>query len=176
MAMTRTTIMADDALLERLRAIAECIDEVLSELREISHGLHPAIVSRGGIGHAVKALARRSSVPVELHVQANLHLPEAVEVAIYYLVSEALTNTTKHAHASAARVDLMVYEATVRVSVQDDGIGGADFDGGSGLIGLKDRTEALGGHLEVISPAGGGTTLRAEVPLNGPYPHGRIPT
>lgn len=159
----------------RLGTVAECIDEVLSELREISHGLHPAIVSRGGIGHAVKALARRSSIPVELHVQANLRLPQAVEVAIYYLVSEALTNTAKHADASAARVDLEVHDATVRVSVRDDGIGGAVFDGGSGLIGLKDRTEALGGRLEVISPAGAGTTLCAEVPLDGPYPHGHVP-
>jgi signal transduction histidine kinase len=159
----------------RLGAIAECIGEVLNEVREISHGLHPAIVSRGGIGHAVKALARRSSVPVELHVEPNLRLPEAIEVAIYYLVSEALTNTTKHAHASVVHIDLTVHEALARVSVRDDGIGGADFDGGSGLIGLKDRTEALGGRLEIVSPAGAGTMVCAEIPLDGPYPHVHIP-
>lgn len=163
-----------DELARHLDIAAESLSEILDEVREISHGLHPAVLSHGGIGHALKALARRSVLPVELHVQADLRLPEPVEVALYYLVSEALTNAAKYAHATIVNVDLNVSNANACMSVRDDGIGGAHFDGGSGLLGLKDRTEALGGHLEVISPAGAGTTLHAEVPIDGPSPLGRI--
>lgn len=159
-----------DDLARQLDLAAESLNEALNEVREISHGLHPAILSRGGIGHALKALARRSTIPVELDVPTDLRLPEAVEVALYYFVSEALTNAAKHARASVVRVELCVTDSIARIAVRDDGVGGAGFDGGSGLIGLKDRTEALGGRLEIISPCGVGTTLRAEVPTEGASP------
>jgi signal transduction histidine kinase len=149
---------------KQLSVASECLRDVLDELREISHGLHPAILSRGGIGPALKALARRSAIRVELHVREGLRLPEAVEVAVYYIVSEALTNVAKHAHTSLARVDLSVAGSAVRVSVRDEGVGGADFGRGSGLIGLKDRVEALGGTIEIVSPPDGGTSLFAEIP------------
>jgi signal transduction histidine kinase len=152
---------------QQLALAAECLNEVFSEVREISHGLHPAILSRGGIGQALKALARRSAIPVELDVQSFLRFPGAVDVALYYVVSEALTNAAKHAHASAVRVHLSVKDSVACVSVRDDGIGGADYDRGSGLIGLKDRIEALGGRLEIVSPTGAGTAMYAEVPIGG---------
>lgn len=148
----------------QLSIVAECLTEVVEEVREISHGLHPVVLSRSGIGQALKALARRSAIPVDLRMDADLRLPEAVEVALYYLVSEALTNATKHAHASLVRVELTARNTTVRVSVHDNGVGGACFDRGSGLVGLKDRVEAIGGVLELSSPVSGGTTLSAEMP------------
>jgi signal transduction histidine kinase len=107
-------------------------------------------------------------VPVDLDLRAERRLPEPVEVAAYYVVSEALTNAAKHAHASVVRVELDAHDATVQLSIRDDGIGGADLARGSGLVGLCDRIEALGGRLEVTSPAGSGTTLLIEMPLEGP--------
>lgn len=159
-----------EALREQLSRVAECLGDALDELREISHGLRPSVLSRGGIGPALKALARRSAVPVELRVRADLRLPEPAEVALYYVVSEALTNAAKHARATLVRVDLQVKAASVHVEVQDDGVGGAVFDRGSGLIGLKDRIEALGGKMDLISPIGGGTSLVAEIPADGTGP------
>jgi signal transduction histidine kinase len=140
---------------------------VLEELREISRGIHPAMLSRGGLGPALAALARRSGVPVELDLRAEQRLPEHAEVAAYYVVSEALTNVAKHAHASVVNVELDVPDAVVRLAIRDDGVGGADSSQGSGLVGLSDRIEALGGTLEVTSPTGSGTTLRIEIPLEG---------
>jgi signal transduction histidine kinase len=138
---------------------------VLEELREISHGIHPAILSEGGLAPALRALARRSAVPVELDVRAERRLPEHVEVAAYYVVSEALSNAAKHAQASVAYVELDARDAIVRLAIHDDGVGGADPTQGSGLVGLRDRIEALGGTLEVASPAGRGTSLLIEIPL-----------
>jgi signal transduction histidine kinase len=137
---------------------------VLDELREISRGVHPAILSEGGIGAAVKSLARRSRVPVELDVEAVGRLPQAVEVAAYYVVSEALTNAAKHANASVVRVQLELRDGRLRLAVHDDGLGGADAGKGSGLVGLTDRAEALGGGLTVASPPGGGTSVVLELP------------
>jgi signal transduction histidine kinase len=137
----------------------------VEELQEISRGIHPAILSRGGLLEALKALARRSSVPVELHLDVDHRLPEQVEVASYYLVSEALTNAAKHASASALRVDAGADEGDLRLSITDDGVGGADPAAGSGLIGLRDRVEALGGELRVSSPQGHGTSLHATIPI-----------
>jgi GAF domain-containing protein len=140
---------------------------VFDELREISHGIHPAILSEGGLQPALSALCRRSAVPVELDLHAKQRLPERVEVAAYYVVSEALTNAAKHAYASGVKVELDTPDAILRLAIRDDGIGGADPGQGSGLVGLSDRIEALGGALEITSPVGKGTTLLVEVPLEG---------
>jgi PAS domain S-box-containing protein len=145
--------------------IAAGLDDVLDDLRETARGLHPVILSRGGLGPALKALGRRSPVPVELEVRTRERLPEPVEVAAYYVVAEALTNAAKHANASFVRVEAEVIDGDLRVSVQDDGVGGANPARGSGLVGLADRVEALGGKLTLQSPPAGGTTLRIDLPL-----------
>jgi signal transduction histidine kinase len=152
----------------QLARTARGLAGVLEELREISRGIHPAILSRGGLRPALRGLARRSAVPVDLDLRAERRLPEPVEVAAYYVVSEALTNAAKHAHASVVRVELDADDATVQLSIRDDGIGGAELGRGSGLVGLSDRIEALGGTLAITSPAGSGTTLLIEMPLEGP--------
>jgi signal transduction histidine kinase len=154
--------------LERdLSRVAEGLASVFDELREISRGIHPAILSEGGLGPALRSLRRRSAVPVELDLQAEVRLPERVEVAAYYVVSEALTNAAKHAHASVVKVELDRRDAILLLAIRDDGLGGADLSRGSGLLGLSDRIEALGGTLEVTSPTGSGTTLLIELPLEG---------
>jgi signal transduction histidine kinase len=135
--------------------------------RRPSRGIHPAILSKGGLGPALKALACRSPVPVELDVRVDRRLPEPVEVAVYYVVSEALTNAAKHANADMIVVDAEVADGMVRLAVRDDGAGGADVDQGSGLVGLQDRVEAIGGRLQITSPAGIGTSLVATIPLAG---------
>jgi signal transduction histidine kinase len=150
-----------------LTNVAEGLANVLDELREMARGIHPAILAKGGLGSALKTLARRCPVPVELDVRAQARLPERVEVAAYYVVSEALTNAAKHAHASVVNVEVETVEGALRLRVHDDGVGGADPVRGSGLVGLKDRVEALGGTLAVQSPAGAGTALRVELPLTG---------
>jgi signal transduction histidine kinase len=150
-----------------LTNVAEGLANVLDELREMARGIHPAILAKGGLGPALKTLARRCPVPVELDVRAQARLPERVEVAAYYVVSEALTNAAKHAHASVVNVEVETVEGALRLRVRDDGVGGADPVRGSGLVGLKDRVEALGGTLAVQSPAGAGTALRVELPLTG---------
>jgi len=122
-------------------------------------------LSERGLQAAIKALARRSAVPVELDLRVEQRLPGHLEVAAYYAVSEALANAVKHAHACAVRVELEAPGAIVRLAIRDDGIGGADPARGSGLIGLSDRIEAVGGALEVISPTGGGTTLLIDIPV-----------
>jgi signal transduction histidine kinase len=114
---------------------------------------------------ALRVLARRSAVPVELDVRAERRLPSQVEVAAYYVVSEALTNAAKHANASVVNVELDAHDAVVRLAIRDDGVGGADAGRGSGLVGLCDRIEALGGRLEVTSPVGSGTSLLIEIPV-----------
>ena len=153
-------------------AVAE-VTGVLEELQEIGRGLHPAVLTEGGLRPALRALARRSAVPVCLEVQVEGRLPEPAEVAAYYAVAEALTNTAKHADASAAEVEVAVGEGVVRVSVRDDGRGGAGFGRGSGLVGLKDRVEALGGRIQLDSPPGAGTALDIVLPLGDPSGPGR---
>ena len=150
-----------------LSHVAEGLAGVQNELREIARGIHPAILAEGGLGPALKTLARRSPIPVELRVPADARLPERVEVAAYYVVSEALTNAAKHAQASTVRVDVETLDGVIRVSVEDDGAGGADPARGSGLVGLKDRVEALGGTIIVESPPRAGTSVRVELPLDG---------
>jgi len=148
-----------------LARVAEELVSVFDELQEIAQGIHPAILSEHGLGPALAALRRRSAVPVELDVHVQRRLPGPVEVAAYYVVSEALTNAAKHARASVVTVELHAHDAVLRLVIRDDGIGGADPGQGSGLLGLRDRIEALGGTLQVTSPAGNGTTLQVQVPL-----------
>jgi signal transduction histidine kinase len=152
----------------QLARVADGLAGALDDLREISRGIHPAILSEGGLGPALKSLARRSVVPVELDVQVQTRLPEQVEVAAYYVVSEALANAAKHARASVVHVDIQADGGGLHLSVRDDGLGGAAPGRGSGLIGLTDRVEALGGTISVTSPTGGGTALRVDLPIKGP--------
>ena len=136
----------------------------LEELREIARGLHPAVVSAHGLEVALEQLAARATVPVALTVRVGSRLPDSLEVAVFYLVSESLANVGKYAQASSASVEVTRRDDDVLVEVVDDGVGGADETRGSGLRGLADRVEALGGKLRVWSPVGGGTRVRAEIP------------
>jgi signal transduction histidine kinase len=149
----------------RLEGAVREATEVLEELREIGRGLHPAILSETGLRPALRALARRSAIPVDIDIRVLGRLPEQIEVSGYYVVAEALTNTSKHARASAVRVEVEMAGDALRVAVQDDGTGGADLTGGTGLAGLKDRVEALGGRFVLDSPPGAGTTVQVEFPL-----------
>jgi signal transduction histidine kinase len=148
-----------------LSRIAGRITDVANQVREISHGIHPAILSERGLTPALKALARQSAVPVELNLRTGRRLPGHVEVAAYYAVSEALANAAKHARASVVHVELDTPDTVVRLAIRDDGIGGADPSRGSGLTGLRDRIEAVGGTLDVASPSDGGTTLLIKIPI-----------
>jgi PAS domain S-box-containing protein len=148
------------------RLLTFAIDELaagLDEIRELASGLHPAVLSERGLVAALEALALRAPVPVELQVVVDRPIPERVEAGAYYVVAEALANVQKHARAARALVEGTVDDRRLEVTVVDDGVGGADPRGG-GLRGLADRVEALGGHLVVDSPSGGGTRLHAEIP------------
>jgi signal transduction histidine kinase len=155
----------NDALRRPLSNAARNLSEALVQLREISQGLHPAILAQGGLGAAIKALARRSAVPTEVRIPPDRRLPERIEVTLYYVVSEALTNVLKHSHASIVHIDLSMNEEAIQLTIRDDGIGGADLRRGSGLIGLKDRVEALSGTMRLASPTGVGTSLRVTIPV-----------
>jgi signal transduction histidine kinase len=148
-----------------LASVAKELAGVLEDLQEMARGIHPAILARGGLGPALKTLARRCALPVELDVRGPARLPERVEVAAYYVVAEALTNAAKHAHASFVHVDVEPADRVLHLRVRDDGCGGADPVLGTGLVGLKDRVEALGGTITVHSPVGAGTSVHAEFPL-----------
>ena len=150
----------------QLSGVVDGLAGALGELQEISRGIHPAILAQGGLVLALKALARRSAVPVELEVRVETRLPEPVERAAYYIVSEALTNTAKHAHASMVHVAVEARDGVLGLSVRDDGCGGADPTRGSGLIGLTDRVDALAGTIQVASPVGSGTTLLITLPID----------
>jgi signal transduction histidine kinase len=163
-------------LKDQMARIASGLGEVSLELQEISRGVPPAIRANGGLPTAIQKLARRSPVPVQLDVAITDALSEPIQVAAYYLVAEALTNTAKHAHASTVEVhiatdDIDAGYRVLRVWVRDDGRGGADQHSGSGLVGLNDRVQALGGRLWLHSPPGAGTTVRAELPLSQPPRH-----
>ncbi len=154
-----------EELRAQLAQVARGLAAATEDLQRISRGIHPAILSEGGLGPALKTLARRSAVPVELDVRTDRRLPEPVEVAVYYVVSEALTNAAKHARASTVSIDVTARDTLVELSIRDDGVGGADAGRGSGLIGLVDRVEALGGEIEIASPAGSGTSLHVRIPI-----------
>ncbi|MDX6250706.1 MAG: hypothetical protein QOF10_4066 [Kribbellaceae bacterium] len=145
--------------------VAAGLMTVIDELRETCRGIHPAILTSAGLRPALRALARRSAVPVEMDVRINGRLPEQLEVGAYYVVSEMLTNAAKHARASVVEVDAEASDGTLRVCVRDDGAGGADPLQGSGLVGLKDRIDALGGTFTLHSPAGAGTSVCCELPV-----------
>jgi PAS domain S-box-containing protein len=152
-------------------ALADAGDELvlaLAELREIARGLHPAVLTDRGLRAAIETLAGRAPIPVEVAAIPEERLPEAVEAAVYYLIAEALTNVAKYARASTVRVGVVANQGVVVVEVSDDGVGGADASTGSGLRGLTDRVEALGGSLAIVSPVGAGTSLRAEIPFSVP--------
>ncbi len=152
-------------LKRQLAAMGHEVSDVLEELQQISRGIHPAILAQGGIGPALKTLARRSAVPVELDLRSARRLGEPVELTAYFVVSEALTNAAKHAHASTVGIRFEIEGGFARIEVRDDGVGGAELGRGSGLLGLADRVEAIGGRFEVESPRGKGTLLRAELPV-----------
>jgi signal transduction histidine kinase len=149
----------------RVADIADSLVSALDGLRELSRGIHPAILSEGGLVPAARSLARRSSIPVTLNLPQPARHPDSVEVAAYYVMSEALANTAKYAQASTAEITIAPVDESLVVTVSDDGIGGADLSRGSGLIGLEDRVEALGGSFTVHSPPLGGTTITAKLPL-----------
>jgi signal transduction histidine kinase len=142
------------------------LDRALEELRELARGLHPAILTDRGLGAALDSLAARAPFPVEVNGIPPKRFEEAVEAALYYLVAECLTNAAKHAEALTARIEMSATEREVAVEIHDDGRGGATLTGGSGLRGLTDRVEALGGRLDVTSPVGAGTVVRAQLPLH----------
>ncbi|MFL0289636.1 histidine kinase [Mycobacterium sp. SMC-18] len=152
-------------LRSRLAGIGDGLRTASDELRELAHGVHPAILSRGGLRPALRDLGRRAPLPVEVNVDVPARLPQAVEIAAYYTVAEALTNAAKHAQASVVTVNVHTDATSLRISVADDGVGGANLDAGSGLVGLEDRVAALGGKLHLSSTVGAGTTLVAEMPL-----------
>jgi signal transduction histidine kinase len=154
-----------DGLSEELSRVAEGLSGVQEELREIARGIHPAILAQGGVGPALRTLARRCALPVNLELLVTDRLVEHFEVAIYYIVAEALTNAVKHANASAVNVCVEPTRGVICISVCDDGIGGADPRLGSGLLGLKDRVGALGGTIAVDSPPGAGTRLEVDIPI-----------
>ena len=145
--------------------VADELDAAIEELRELSRGIHPAALSEGGLVPALRTLARRSAIPVELEIVAGARLPEPVEVASYYVVSEALTNAAKHASASLVEVSVAERDGVLSLSIHDDGVGGADAARGTGLIGLRDRVEALGGSILISSPVGEGTQIVVELPF-----------
>jgi signal transduction histidine kinase len=147
-----------------VRETREALAAALEELRELTHGINPPLLTERGLPAALDELCRRAALPAHLHATFDRRLPERIESAAYFVVSEALTNAAKHSHGKEVRV-LASYEGQqLTVEVADDGIGGATATGGSGLRGLADRVEALGGRFTVSSPVGRGTTLRAEVP------------
>jgi PAS domain S-box-containing protein len=166
MQLVLARIESDPAAARAMLADAgEELTVALDELRELARGLHPAVLADRGLRAAIEALAGRAPVVVDIDAIPAERLPEPVEAAAYYLIAEALTNVAKYARASTARVRVARAGDGVVVEVSDDGIGGADPDAGSGLRGLADRVEALGGSLDVQSPAGGGTSLRAQIPI-----------
>jgi signal transduction histidine kinase len=164
--MAQETLRDDpDAAEEMLEGVGEDLMQALNELRELARGLHPAVLSDRGLAPALQSLVNRSPFPVALGGVPDVRLPEPVEAALYYVVAESLTNAAKHAGATAGRVELSTTPGTVVVEIGDDGSGGASLHGGTGLVGLRDRVEALGGGLQVESAPGRGTVIRAELPL-----------
>jgi signal transduction histidine kinase len=153
-------------LRKQLARTARGLTSVLQDLQEISRGLYPATLTKGGLEAAVVSLGHRSPVPVRLNLHIDQQLAEPLEAAVYYAVSEALTDTLKHAHATELRVNIHVKDEAIWVSVHDHGVGGANLGSGSGLIGLRDRIEPLGGDIQITSPPGEGTSLLIRIPMH----------
>jgi signal transduction histidine kinase len=161
-AMTRRT---PDELPGIAAELSEGLRDVSDELREVSRGIHPTILTEAGLGPALRALARRSDVPVDVDVRLDERLPAPVEAAAYYIASEALTNVAKHAQANVVELIAAHDKGMLTLEVRDDGIGGVDATRGSGILGLADRVEALGGTISVDSPPRGGTKLSVRLPI-----------
>lgn len=153
---------------QELAEASNMIAEAMNDVRAVSRGVHPAILSEGGLVPALKAASRASALPMELDLRVEHRLPSPVEVAAYYVVAEAMTNAAKHAQASVVQLRAVVEGGRLCLRVSDDGTGGADPSRGSGLIGLTDRVEALGGTMAIMSPPKAGTTIEVELPLVGP--------
>jgi signal transduction histidine kinase len=151
-----------------LELVEQDLESVLEEVRELSRGLHPPLLSRRGLGPSITALARRSPIPVEVRLDLPERPDEAIEIAAYYVVSEALTNAVKHSQGSSISVTLGSHDKRLHAKIIDDGVGGAQLGLGSGLIGLADRVDALGGQLALVSPPGRGTMISIELPLAPP--------
>jgi signal transduction histidine kinase len=151
---------------DQLSRVASGLVHAVEDLQEISRGIHPAILSKGGLGPALQALAHRSAIPVDLDITTDVRLAEPIEVAAYFVASEALANAAKHSQASRIDVSLEQRDPSLLLSVRDDGVGGADTARGSGLVGLNDRVEALGGSIRVDSRPGKGTQIVAQLPLD----------
>ncbi len=166
LAMIRDRDGAGPAMAASLARASAELRQAIDELRELARGIHPAILTEEGLPAAVESLADRSSLPVRVVSDFDARLPEPVETAAYFVVSESLANVTKHAHASRARVELSRCNGTLRVEVRDDGVGGADAARGSGLLGLADRVAAVRGSIRVETPPGGGTRVLAEIPCD----------
>jgi signal transduction histidine kinase len=154
-----------DDLRADLSRIAEGLAGAVAELQEFSRGIHPSILSERGLGPALGTLARRAAVPVDLDVTTTARFPEPIEIAVYYVASEALANAMKHADASRIKVWLATRDGSLLLSVRDDGVGGANPARGTGLVGLADRVQALGGSIQVHSGVGAGTHITADLPL-----------
>jgi signal transduction histidine kinase len=164
--LAQTTVPAELPNLQtQIGRVADELTEVIEELREMARGIHPAALSEGGLGPALHILARRATLPVELDIRTGTRPADRIEVAAYYVVSEALTNITKHARASSVHVTVEQRDALLHIAIRDDGVGGADPAGGSGLIGLRDRVQALGGAIDVNSRPGQGTAILVELPV-----------
>jgi len=162
-------------LREELSRVAEGLAEAVEDLQEISRGIHPAILTKGGLGPALQTLAHRSPIPVGLDITMDARLPEPIEVAAYFVASETLANAAKHSQASRIDLSLSESDGSLELSVRDDGVGGADAARGSGLVGLTDRVEALGGSIRVDSLPGKGTKITAELPLELELSPGAFP-
>ena len=167
-----TLKQAQQALGDGSEDAAELVEQALEstegahdELRELARGIHPAVLSKGDSRWRSRLVARRFPIPVALDVRTDARLPEPTEVTAYFVISEALTNAAKYSSASTVQVTVDRIDGDVRLSISDDGVGGADPSRGSGLVGLRDRVEAAGGTLTVESPAGEGTRLTAELPI-----------
>jgi len=155
-----------DDLRAQLSGVATGLVAAVEDLQEISRGIHPAILSKGGLAPALQSLAHRSAIPVDLDITTDGRLAEPIEVAAYFVASEALANAAKHSEASRIDVSLERRNGALLLSVRDDGVGGADAARGSGIVGLDDRVEALGGSLRVDSRPGEGTQIVAQLPLD----------
>ena len=153
-----------DAAVTLIEGAREELAQALAELRELAEGIHPAILTDRGLAHALERLAERSPVPVDLDIRLDGRPPEPIEAAAYYVVAEGLTNVAKYAQATRAKVRVVQERRLLRVEIADDGVGGADATGGSGLRGLNDRVQAFGGSLTITSPPADGTCIRAELP------------